>query len=100
NMAPEQAKSAAGADGRSDLYSLGVSAFEMLTGRLPFTAPNAFELLLKHHSDPVPTASLLAPDLPVAIDGFFQIALAKEPDGRFQSAADFKAALQAAATAP
>jgi serine/threonine-protein kinase len=92
-MAPEQAKDAASADARSDLYALGATVFEMLTGRLPFAAESTFELLLKHHGEAPPLITTVAPDLPPGFDGFMAKALAKDPGERYQTAADFKEAL-------
>jgi serine/threonine-protein kinase len=99
-MAPEQAKDPRSADARSDLYSLAVTLFEMVTGRPPFQAASAFDLMMKHHSEPPPLLSRVAPDLPPALDAFFDQALAKEPAQRFQTVPQFQAALAALSAQP
>lgn len=86
-MSPEQAQ-AFPVDGRSDIYSLGVLMFELLTGRLPFEAGNRIALLLKHVNDepPRPSESLPANSVPVGLEGLIMAMLAKEPSGRPRSA--------------
>ncbi len=80
-MAPEQARGDA-VDGRADLYSVGVLAYELLVGELPFRSSDAVSLALMHAQKPVPR-------LPVAKkhwQGFIDKAMAKSPDDRFQTA--------------
>jgi serine/threonine-protein kinase len=83
-MAPEQ-----GGDGQlthsADLYSLGIILYEMLTGKLPFTADTPVAVLLKHMSDSPPSIRTHVPDLPVALEQVLHRALAKEPQDRFPS---------------
>ncbi|MDZ4767733.1 MAG: serine/threonine-protein kinase [Chloroflexota bacterium] len=82
-MSPEQAQSVE-VDHRSDLYSLAVVAFEMLTGRQPFPGDTAMQTVLKHISAPPPLHMLPPTFVPV-----IGKALAKAPQDRYQSVADF-----------
>jgi len=92
-MSPEQAQGLA-ADGRSDLYALGVMLFEALAGRVPYEADSLPAVLLKHLTAPVPAVSLLNPALPAPIDDLLRTALAKDPDARFQTGRALAAALR------
>lgn len=83
-MSPEQAQGADGIDWRTDLYSLGVTFYEMLTGSVPYTADSAVAVALKHIKDPVP-------ELPKNLSRFQPIIsklMAKDPNDRYQSAHD------------
>ncbi|MEM6708130.1 MAG: protein kinase [Pseudomonadota bacterium] len=88
-MSPEQAAGRA-LDGRSDLYSLGVVLFRMLTGDVPFNAESAVAIGIKHLQEPVPKL----PSYLAAFQDVIDKALAKEPDVRFQSGAEFADALE------
>ncbi|NLG47268.1 serine/threonine-protein kinase [Gordonia sp. (in: high G+C Gram-positive bacteria)] len=80
-------------DNRSDIYSLGCTAFHLLTGQPPFTAGSVTALMSAHlHLQPPPVTDL-APHVPVAVDSVLARVLAKNPDQRYQSCADFVAAL-------
>ncbi len=85
-MAPEQARGEA-VDHRSDLYALGCVAYHAITGRSPFARDDMVSTLLAHSVDEVP------PTGDPALDAFFARALAKDPDDRFDTAADLVAAL-------
>jgi serine/threonine-protein kinase len=96
-MAPEQALSSARAVPQSDLYSLGVIAWEMFTGRLPFDAKEPLEIALMHINKTPPEPRSLRPELPSALEAVLVKALAKKPEERFSSGFDLAVAIQAAA---
>jgi len=95
-MAPEQGFKGQ-CDARSDIYSLGIVLYEMLTGYTPFDADTPLAILMKHLNDPLPLPSKSDPSLPAVLEPIVLKALAKDPDDRYQSAAQMAAALQAAA---
>jgi serine/threonine protein kinase len=82
-MAPEQGRGHA--DRRSDIYSLGVVFYEMVTGRKPFIADTPLAVLLMHITDPLPSPLKFIPDLPVEIERIIIKALAKRPEDRYQN---------------
>ncbi len=84
-MAPEQARGAK-AGPAADLYSIGVIAFEMLTGRLPFNAPNSRELELAHRSQPPPCLEETAPSVPAPLARLIDALMRKDPKARPASA--------------
>src|SRR6185295_11000862 len=88
NMSPEQANGQH-ADQRSDLYSLAVSLFEMVTGQPPYTAETPLGVIVRHINDPIPSARSLNPTVPQAVDALIQRGMAKNPAGRPQTAAEF-----------
>jgi len=99
-VSPEQARGEA-PDLRSDVYSLGVTAFEMLTGKKPFEAETALGMMVRHMHDPVPSARAIVPRLPAAVDAEIAAAMAKDPQTRPASAGAFARRLrQAVAAAP
>jgi beta-lactam-binding protein with PASTA domain/serine/threonine protein kinase len=84
-LAPEQIRGEP-ADPRSDLYSLGIVAYELLTGKLPFTGETAMAIAYKHLSDRVPAPSSILPDLPDELDGFVAAATDRDRELRPESA--------------
>ncbi|GAB3135939.1 hypothetical protein GCM10027289_30560 [Tsukamurella serpentis] len=85
-----------GADPRSDQYSLACSAFEMLTGTPPYRGAAPAALMIDHLHTPAPSASARRLGLPEAVDAVLARGLAKRPDLRYGSSADFASALAAA----
>ncbi|HKN67100.1 MAG TPA: protein kinase [Gemmatimonadaceae bacterium] len=92
-MSPEQALGDREVDGRSDLYSLGVLGYQMLTGRLPFSAGNSMALLLKHVSEPPRPIAELRTDTPKSLREAVERALMKAPEDRWPTAASMREAL-------
>nr|AYM52913.1 protein kinase [Sorangium cellulosum] len=84
-MSPEQVRGERDVDHRSDLWSLAVILFRAITGELPFPGDELGPVLAKILVDPVPRSTRVAPDLPRAIDSFFDRALERERARRFQS---------------
>src|SRR6266542_3059652 len=94
-LSPEQARGD-GVDGRSDLYSLGVVLYELLTGRVPFTGDNAVAVALQHlEQRPEPIRSF-RPDVPLELERVVLRCLEKDAAGRYASAGTLRAALAAA----
>ena len=91
-MSPEQIEGEP-VDGRTDVYSLGLTAFEMLLGHPPFASEEVAELLRLHLNAEVPDPALLSPDLPPAVRDFIIRASRRDPEARFQSMAEAEAAL-------
>ena len=92
-MSPEQAMGERDIDGRSDIYSLGVIGYQMLTGRVPFAAGNPMALLLKHVGERPRPISELRPEVPKGLRDAIDRALLKEPEERWPTAASLRDAL-------
>ena len=87
---PEQI-STSDVDFRSDIYSLGIILYELLTGAVPFTDPNPYVVMHKKLNEPIPSIRSQRTDLPFAIEAVVMKALAKNPADRYQSATAFAA---------
>ncbi len=103
-MSPEQIRGATTLDPRADLYSVGVSLYELVTGKRPFDGDSQFAIMSAHlEKEPVPPLKI-DPRLPQALNDAILIGVAKAPETRFQTAAAFRNALgsifPAAAEAP
>jgi serine/threonine protein kinase len=90
---PEQVKSAVTVDGRADLYALGVVLYEMLTGRVPFSADAAFTVLLQHLQSPPTPPHFLNPAISSAMSRLVLKALEKDPAQRFHTGQEMADAL-------
>jgi eukaryotic-like serine/threonine-protein kinase len=86
-MSPEQIN-ATNVDSRTDIFSIGVLLFELVSGKLPFEGKDTGEMLLKIIHDPPPPLTGLANSLPAGLDEIVQRALAKDPEQRYQTAED------------
>jgi hypothetical protein len=92
-MSPEQATADPAVDARSDIYSLGVLAYQLFTGQLPFTGDSIYAVLSHHLTTPVPEARTVRPDIPPRISAAVHRAMAKKPAERFQRVEEFLEAL-------
>src|SRR3954470_8434348 len=92
-LSPDQAQGTS-AEETSDLYSIGVMLFEMITGQLPFDGDSAVAVALRHLTEPPPPVHELRPDVHPALEAVIVQALAKDPRQRFQDADSFIAALE------
>src|SRR5690349_9968786 len=92
-MSPEQALGERDVDGRSDIYSLGVVAYQVLAGVLPFQAGNTPAMMMKHISETPRPLRTLRPDVPPPLEGAIARALVKRPEDRWPTATAFRDAL-------
>ena len=97
---PEQCLGIQDIDRRSDVYSLGAILYEMATGRPPFHAETPMAIVIKHIHDPLPLPRSLNPALPESVERVILKALAKQPEGRYQTAGEMAKALEAALAEP
>jgi Protein kinase domain len=98
-MSPEQALGERDVDGRSDIYSLGVVAYQMVTGEQPFNAVNTPAMLVKHVSETPRPIREKRPDVPPAIARAVEVALAKDPAARWPTGSAFRDAIRATTVA-
>ena len=94
-MSPEQIQGAATLDGRSDLYSVGVTLYQLVTGKRPFDGTSQFAIMSAHLEKPPVPPVALEPNLPSALNDLILMSVAKDPNSRFQTAAAFRGALAA-----
>jgi serine/threonine-protein kinase len=92
-MSPEQVKAGA-PDARSDLYSLGITFYEMVTGQCPIRGNSEYEIMAAHLALAPPSPIELNPFLPPTVAAIIQKSIQKRPDDRFQTAAEFRASLE------
>jgi tRNA A-37 threonylcarbamoyl transferase component Bud32 len=93
-MSPEQGLGRP-VDGRTDIYSLGVVFYELVTGRTPHVADTPMAVVEKHLHDPLPSPRQFVQDLPEEVEKVLMKALAKQPEERYQSMGELEAALEA-----
>jgi len=89
-ISPEQINSSASVTARSDIYSLGVLTFRMLTGKLPFYSKKAMQVVMMHISSPVPDATEYNPALSPQVNDVLQRAMAKDPSQRYETCDAFQ----------
>ncbi|MGH9764378.1 MAG: serine/threonine protein kinase, partial [Blastocatellia bacterium] len=94
-MSPEQVRGQE-TDSRSDIYSLGILLYEMLTGRVPFSSPSEYDLMKSQIEDAPTPPRDFAPHIPLPVEAAIMRALAKKPEARYQTAGDFRQALLSA----
>jgi len=94
-MAPEQIRGGT-IDGRTDIYQLGITLFELLTGHRPFNADTEYDMMSHHLTTPPPRPSTAVTRIPAAVDQVIEKALAKDPNARFATAADLAAQFRSA----
>jgi serine/threonine protein kinase len=92
-ISPEQADGRVDLDSRTDMYSLGVCLYQMLTGELPYTGSSPVELILQHLEAPIPSVRDKRPDIPPSVDEIVRKCMAKIVEDRYATPADLIAAI-------
>jgi serine/threonine-protein kinase len=98
-MAPEQIKGQ-DSDSRTDIYSLGILLYEMLTGRVPFESDSEYGVMMAQINEAPPPPRTFAPHIPLPIEQAIMRSLAKNPAARFQTVGEFRMALTATNAVP
>jgi serine/threonine protein kinase len=93
-LAPEQAQGSQNVDGRADVYSLGITLFEMIAGRMPFTGDSMMARLVARVTQKAPSIVEFAPDASPALASLLEKALEFDPNARFATAGEFASGLQ------
>ncbi|MBP5223009.1 MAG: Stk1 family PASTA domain-containing Ser/Thr kinase, partial [Lachnospiraceae bacterium] len=96
---PEQARGGF-SDEKSDVYSLGITMFEMLTGRVPFNGETTVAIAIKHIQEELPSPHEFVPEIPIAVESIVLKCCQKSPDRRYQNMADLVADLKQALISP
>lgn len=96
---PEQARGGY-SDEKSDVYSLGITLFEMLTGRVPFNGETTVAIAIRHIQEELPTPREFVPEIPVAVESIVLKCCQKSPDRRYQNMAELVADLKQALQTP
>lgn len=99
-MSPEQAESAKDADCRADIYSLGITLYDLITGDLPFKGPTALSVILAHEKQPLPDPRVLNPAVSEGVCQLLERMCAKDPAQRFQTPAELLEALERLGVGP
>jgi len=92
-MSPEQVRASRTIDGRTDIWSLGICLYELLTGEAAFTGPGVQEICAAILDAPAPLISHNRPDLPIELEAVIARCLEKDPEGRYQNVAELASAL-------
>lgn len=98
-MAPEQIKGQ-DSDSRTDIYSLGILLYEMVTGRVPFASETEYGIMMAQINEAPPPPRSIVPHIPLHLEQAIMRALAKNPDARFQTVGEFRMALTGSSATP